>query len=76
MAIVGQSNIIGGADKKYEQPFVFESSVTITHNLWKKPSVTVIDTAGSQVIWKVNYTSDNELTVSFSAPFSWTVFCN
>ena len=33
MAIVGQSNIIGGADKKYEQPFVFESSVTITHNL-------------------------------------------
>lgn len=37
----------------------------ITHNLNKRPAVSVVDSAGTQVICDVQYVSDNEVTLTF-----------
>jgi hypothetical protein len=49
---------------------------TITHNLGRRPSVTVVDSAGTVVIGEVTYTSDNALTIQFSAGFSGQAYLN
>ena len=49
---------------------------TVTHNLGKYPSVTVIDSAGTTVVGSVTHLDANSLTVAFSAPFSGTAHCN
>ncbi len=64
------------ADKNFLQSFTVVSLVTVSHNLDKYPSVTVIDTAGDEVEGEVVYLSTNQLTVIFANPFSGTVTCN
>lgn len=49
---------------------------TITHNLNKKPSVTIVDSAGTVVYGNVTYTNDNVLVVTFSAAFSGYAYLN
>jgi hypothetical protein len=63
-------------DLHFEQIFTSLSTVTVTHNLNKKPAVTVIDSAGDEVVGDVDHTSNNQFVVTFSAPFSGTIFCN
>lgn len=63
------------------QNFVFNqnnpaSTWNITHNLGRRPSVTVVDSAGTVVIGEVTYTSDNALTIQFSAGFSGQAYLN
>lgn len=63
------------------QNYVFTQSSpsatwNITHNLGRRPSVTVVDSAGSVVIGEVTYTSDNALTIRFSAGFSGQAYLN
>jgi hypothetical protein len=53
-----------------------ETSVTITHNLGKYPSVTVVDSAGTLVVAGVTYPSLNVVQLAFSAPFSGTAYLN
>lgn len=65
-----------GGDKTYEQSFTNQSSVTVTHNLGKRPSVTVINSAHDVVICPVNHINDYSLTVSFNGSFSGVVICN
>lgn len=48
----------------------------IVHNLGKYPNVTIIDSAGSLVIGKINYVSNNEIKLTFSAAFSGTAYLN
>lgn len=48
----------------------------ITHNLGKNPSVTVIDSAGSEVEGDIEYDSVNMLTMTFSGAFSGTAYLN
>ena len=48
----------------------------IDHNLGKRPSVMIVDSAGSVVIGDISYTSDNQITLSFSAPFSGSAYLN
>jgi hypothetical protein len=69
-----QGNVSG--DKNYTQTFNVASTVTVTHNLGKYPSVTVFDSASNEIEGDVDYTNLNNLTLSFSAPFSGTVTCN
>jgi hypothetical protein len=64
------------ADKTYTQDFTAAATVTVTHNLGKRPAVTVIDTASDEVVGEVEHLSLNQLQVSFSAPFSGVVICN
>lgn len=42
----------------------------ITHALGGRPSVTVVDSAGTVVIGEVQYDSDTQVTISFTAAFS------
>ena len=64
-------------DKNYVHPQGVPAAVwVITHNLGKRPSVTVVDSARTQVFGCVNYVNDNVCTVTFSAPFSGEAYCN
>jgi len=64
------------ADKNYVQTFTVASTVTVNHNLNKLPAVTIIDSAESEVIGDIEYTNNNTLVLTFSAPFSGKVTCN
>ena len=46
------------------------STWTITHTLGGRPSVTVVDSAGTVVYGEVQYLSDTQVSVLFSAGFS------
>ena len=48
----------------------------IAHLLGKFPAVTVVDSAGSEVEGSINHTDVNNLTISFSAPFTGKAFLN
>lgn len=49
---------------------------TISHNLNKYPSVTVVDSAGSVVVGDVDYLDSNNVQVSFSGEFSGKAYLN
>ena len=64
-------------DKYYEHHQNAISKIwKINHNLNKKPSVTVVDSAGSEVIGEVIYIDDNNLELHFSAQFSGIAYLN
>lgn len=67
---------ISGSDKYYVQNFIASSLISVNHNLFKYPAVTVHDSAGDEVEGEVDHLSINSLEVRFSAPFSGTVTCN
>ena len=49
---------------------------TIIHGLGKRPSVTVVDSAGTAVIGEIEYLDDNTVRLTFCAAFSGTAYCN
>jgi hypothetical protein len=67
---------VGTGDLHYETAFSTSTFVTVTHNLGKKPAVTVIDSAGDEVEGDIDHLTNNQFTLTFSASFSGTVFCN
>lgn len=48
----------------------------ITHGLGRRPSVTVVDSAGTVVIGNVAYTSDDTVAITFSGAFSGAAYLN
>lgn len=50
------------------------ASWNIIHNLNKKPTVTVVDSAGTTCIGEIEYNSDNQITIHFSSGFSGTAY--
>jgi hypothetical protein len=48
----------------------------IDHDLDKKPSVTVVDSADSVVIGDVIYVSNGQIIVEFNAPFTGKAYLN
>lgn len=48
----------------------------VTHNMGKRPSVTIVDTADDEVIGQVKFNSDNQLTIYFSSPISGKAYLN
>lgn len=66
-----------GADKHYTHvQSVPASTWSITHNLSKYPSIITIDSADSQMLGLVVYTSLNTAEVHFSSVVSGKAFCN
>lgn len=55
---------------------VSSSTWSITHNLNKFPSVSIVDSSNEEVIGEVEHINANSLTVKFSAPFSGKAFLN
>lgn len=49
---------------------------TVTHNMNKYPSVTVVDSAETQVIGDVEYDSLNQVTITFASAFSGYAYFN
>lgn len=59
--------------------FEFDSSQlvwTINHNLNKRPSVTVVDSAQNILTPAVEYLDDNNIRIEFNAPFKGTAYLN
>lgn len=55
-----------------DKTFVYEwsnplSTITISHNLNKFPSVTIVDTTGSEIVGDITYVNINTVTITFSA---------
>ena len=48
----------------------------ITHNLGKMPSVTVVTSAGEQVVGDVHYNSSNKVTIDFVGAFAGVAYLN
>lgn len=67
----------GGGDKTYVHKQVIAARTwDITHNLYKYPSVSVVDSSGNEVVGEVEYTSLNTLVCKFTAPFSGVAYLN
>ncbi len=49
---------------------------TVTHNLNKYPSVTVVTSAGDEVIGDLSYTNANTIQLTFSAAFAGKAYLN
>lgn len=49
---------------------------TISHNLSRYPSITVVDSAGTVVIGAAHYVDTNTVELSFSSPFQGKAFLN
>jgi hypothetical protein len=66
-----------GMDQTYTYSQVSALSTwDIIHNLNKYPSVTVVDTGGSEIIPNVVYMSSNEVQLFFSNPTSGKAYLN
>lgn len=71
------TTIDSNKDKNYYHDQAIPSDTwAIVHNLGKKPSVTVIDTAGTEVEGEVKHISLNEVKIMFSAAFSGNATLN
>lgn len=63
-------------DKHFTYSFTNESTITVDHNLGKRPSTFIVDSAGDEVEGEVNHVSNSQLVVSFTASFTGTIICN
>ena len=79
----GEVTISGGVSAdihlvgNYEHDQGLSSAIwTINHNLGKKPSVSVVDTANSIVFGEVTHTDSNQLVVVFNSAFSGYAYLN
>lgn len=64
-------------DKNYvHDQQVASASWVINHNLGKFASVGIVDTAGDEVEGEVRHNSNNQITITFSAPVSGKAYIN
>ena len=66
-----------GSDKHYTFNQLSASTTwSITHNLNKKPSVSVVDSADNNVYGDIEYINENQLTITFNSAFSGKAYLN
>lgn len=65
-----------GPDKNYVHDFTVSDNVLVQHNLGKKPAVSIIDSAGDEVVGDVEYIDNAQVRVRFAAAFSGQITCN
>jgi hypothetical protein len=68
--------IAGSGDKHRTMPFTAASTVTLDHNLGKNPSVTVVDSAGTEWSVQVEHLSENTCRFTLAHAFSGTAYLN
>lgn len=69
--VVVRLSASAGSTRRYE--FVQQAASAtwvITHTLGGKPSVTIVDSAGTLVFGEVQYIDNTQVTVTFSVAFS------
>jgi len=72
---VEEENVTVNQEITYDKNYLHLQNIAsnewiINHNLDKYPSVTVIDSAGSEVIGEVEYMDLNNLKIKFAGSFS------
>jgi len=66
-----------GTDKHYMHDQDSASAIwSVTHNLYKYPSVTVVDSGENIVYGDVAYINDTQLTINFTSAFSGKAYLN
>tara|TARA_B110000908_G_C9872286_1_gene278876 strand:+ start:279 stop:533 length:255 start_codon:yes stop_codon:yes gene_type:complete len=71
------SQSAGDEDKYYvHDQGVSSATWNVTHNLGKKPAVSVVDSANTVVVGEVTYVNDNSLTIVFQAAFAGKAYLN
>ena len=74
---VSVQGISGGSDAHFTYTQNAASDTwSIAHNLGKKPSVTIVDSADSVLYGSIEYTDLNNLTINLSAPTSGKAYLN
>ena len=64
-------------DKNFVFTQIAASNVWIVdHNLGKFPAVTIVDSAGTQVIGEIEHINQNQTRISFSASFGGKAYFN
>ena len=63
-------------DKHKSLTFAAAATVTLNHNLGKNPSVTVVDSAGTEWVVEVEHLSTNTCRFTLAHPFSGTAYFN
>ena len=67
----------GAGDKHFSYEWrTMQTTVAINHNLHKRPSVTVTDTAGTELFCDVAYNDEDNVTLTFSEPVRGTAYFN
>lgn len=67
----------GGGDAHYAYTQSTPESVwEVTHNLNKKPTVTVVDSADTMVMGEVEYINNNSVRLTFAGAFSGKAYFN
>jgi len=65
------------SDKNYVHDQSSASATwTVTHNLNKRPAVSVVDSAGTLIICDVQYDSDNQVTLTFDDSTAGKAYLN
>tara|TARA_Y100000004_G_C8613297_1_gene285654 strand:- start:138 stop:479 length:342 start_codon:yes stop_codon:yes gene_type:complete len=52
------------------------STWTITHNLQRRPSITIVDSSDNVIYGHATYTSENLITLTFSSAFTGKAYLN
>ena len=66
-----QDIVVHGGDKTYTYEQSTPSALwTVNHNLNKIPAITVIDSAGNEVVGNYNHTDENNTVLEFSGAFA------
>ena len=69
--------VLSANDKHYTHDQSSPSATwTINHNLSKRPSVTVVDSAYNVIICEVEYTSDNQVVLTMDSSTSGKAYLN
>lgn len=71
----GPSGPAGGSSYVHDQA-VPAATWIVTHNLNRYPSVTVVDSANTEVEGEVIYTSANVITLNFGSAFGGKAYLN
>lgn len=70
-------SLSGGGDKSYEFNQLSPKKIwNIPHGLNKRPSVTIVDSGGTEVKGDVKYDDNNNATISFTAAFAGMAYLN
>lgn len=75
-AAVGGTPVSNPTLATFSQAVTNVTTVTVTHNLGVYPEVTILDSAGNQVFANLAFPNVNQVTVTFTRPFTGTIVCN
>lgn len=73
----GDANGSSWQDRTFRHVQIAAANIwTINHNMACRPSVTVVDSAGTRIFGEIEYLNDNTVRVSFTAQFSGEAYLN